>query len=81
MAATMNGWFGREAINEFIAEHGDEPAPLSSVESDSLEQDEQPPGLADSGVSNSGGTIGGVGEAIEAQIVADLSPLEGEDIP
>ncbi len=28
MAATMNGWFGREAILEFIAEHSDEPALL-----------------------------------------------------
>ena len=57
MAATMNGWFGREAILEFIAQHSNETALLSGVLSDSLEQDEQPPGLADPGVRNSGGEI------------------------
>ena len=67
MAATMNGWLGREAILEFIAEQSDEPAPSSSVLSDSLERNQQPPGLADPGDINSGGTIGGVGEGIYAQ--------------
>ncbi len=31
MAATMNGWFWREAILEFIAEHSDEAAPSSGA--------------------------------------------------
>lgn len=63
----MNGWFGREAIVEFIARDSNEAAPWSGVLSDCCERNEQPPGLADPGDINTGGSIEGVGEAIDPQ--------------
>ena len=57
MAATTNGWFRREAILEFIAEHSNEAAPSSGLLSDLLERTEQLPGLANPVDTNSGRRI------------------------